>query len=180
MGPLPPSARSPLIQAATRCGLHSLTGSIPPGFPAWLVSYPVYQRQFKLSRNSRVLQLNAAHGYWTTISGQRSDRQTDRETEGRTHTPAVPCALRPPLAPFCGCARAWGRVSGYRYVGHTPWPRPRTLGQSCRRKRTCCRLRPAAHWWQIHFVFDILYVFRFSNLAKYTHTYTPTCVAKAD
>lgn len=117
-GPLPLSARSPLIQAATRCGLHSLTGSIPPGSPPASSPVRVKPKQ-QLHLNSGVSQRRAAHAD-SDDDFRSADRKDQRD--GRTHAPAVPCALRPPRAPLCRCARVWGRVSGYRYVGHAPRP----------------------------------------------------------
>lgn len=119
----------------------------------------------------KLLQRKAARGDSATISGQR----TDRQTEGRTHTPAVPCALRPPLAPFCRCASRVG--PGVRLP--LCWPHPLAPASNPRPiPRTYCRPRSTAHWRLTRFVFDIL---KFTDCRIFhTHTNTPSCGTKTE
>lgn len=127
-GPLPLSARSPLIQAATRCGLHSLTGSIPPGSPPASSLVRVKPKQ-QLHLNSGVSQRKAAHADLDD-DFRSADRQT-RGTDARTlRQSRALCARRAPLSadvPACG---AECQVTVMLATPLGPWAWPRTLGQS--------------------------------------------------
>lgn len=138
------SSRRPPAGGSTRSPAPFLQAS-PPG------SSPIRFVRYNSKSPETLTQIRGS--CWLHDRFRSAGGQTDRGTDARTHTPAVPCALRPPLAPVCRCARAWGRVSGYRYVGHTPWLGPRTRGQS-RGAAVDRGPRPSGGWlifrsWQI-------------------------------